>query len=734
VLVAGEADELLVEVPAATTLRGRVVDSEGVPAPGAQVRAWAGTGPRFLDGVAPPAEVEATTSADGTYELGGLGAQFWVCASAPGLVSTMNLRGAPKAPRDLVNVDFELFPPRTIVGSVRTADGTPIADAEITAMGGRGGRVNLRAGPDPDCPFILEADLATRSRADGTFRLEGSPPVQRSIRAAREGFQQQIRPAPVDVSEVNFVLAPPAGLEVRVVDDHGRPIEGAIVQHNTMTALATAPRTDAAGVARCPLVRDDFEFLRVQAPGYATELRFGRQGEGVPPSVLVQLAPERPLRVRVVDGSGNPPLECRIEVRRACPRALPLGDGVRAMRVPRAAYSLCAGFTDVRGEFAAARLPRSELELLVQPLDPPGVAEFFEVAAQAESIELRLGSGMGSARMVTGRILDADSQTAYPEPSKVFVTALELVHPMRIVRGVVDADGNYRVALPSAGPWYAAFQAPGRALARIEAEFPAAATHADVVLHAARDVRVRVVDPRGAPLGGGLLLVTDASGRPVPMILPPDQGASDRTLDTTGEITLQGLPATDVQLALFPWGLYPVQHVTLNPAQLPTGEFEWIVDLDGSTQATVAEIRVARLDQPRAELDDTCTSSGFGLAPCTLRLVDDLGRELLAWELRFGPQRPLIVSPYESCGFLLDGDSRISSLWGRDGASDGVGLRGSPGRYIRERDVLQVEISARAALLEVTGAGIEPLRIDLRQAVAQSADQPIAISIQPKRE
>ena len=140
------------------------------------------------------------------------------------------------------DVTLPLEATATLQGRVTTAEGRAVG----------GGRVRVGF------------DDATRARvvttdADGRYRLEGLPAGAVRLRAAGAGgalVSEELVLGPGEVREVDLALDPGGGLDVRVVDEGGRPVRGAIVlarrAGRPLLEHPGARRTDDRGRAHLP--------------------------------------------------------------------------------------------------------------------------------------------------------------------------------------------------------------------------------------------------------------------------------------------------------------------------------------------------------------------------------------------------------------------------------------------------------------------------------------------------
>jgi RNA polymerase sigma factor (sigma-70 family) len=267
----------------AVRLEGRVVDEEGRPLPGAEVRVVpdGGMGP-FPAIVAASATV---TNARGRYVLDGLspGARMSVAAWRRGHVvgssATVTAGDGADVP------DLVLRRGSRLQVRVESEDGRPVEGATVMVLvaGASGASQGLGIGTDPEGRAALTTD------EDGLTEIVDLPDGEVHVAASRHGFATARRTiavrreAPGSEPEV-IRLAPGAKLRGRVLDVAGKPVASA-------TVLVLPGTPDRAGDVRDLL----------PAPGGDGALT---DGDGR--FVLEGLSGDRALRLRVMAAGFEP--------------------------------------------------------------------------------------------------------------------------------------------------------------------------------------------------------------------------------------------------------------------------------------------------------------------------------------------------------------------------------------------------------------------------------------------
>lgn len=533
------------------TVSGTVRDTAGQPVAGAFVQARLPDDTRrtangtLLAGWLPPV---ARTDAEGRFRLDSLppGTHALLASADPFSGRTdveVAVFGHAEAQITMVDGVF-------VVGTIRTADGTPVRDLGVSA----------RSTADPGAGHYLQ----TCTRADGSYGLPcvqaGKFVVTVERRDTVVAFRQ-IEGAVPGVLRCDFVLSDLQPLRGRVVDHTGRPLAGWQVHaiDESDTEQQASGRTDGAGrfelcvaserrfrlTARSPLDADDV----VERTG----VRFGDGPIELP--VPADRLPTATVSGRLVDHDG---------------RAVPDRDVVLERD-----HHLAFGRSDAGGRFGLHQIPDG-------------------------AFELRLGTNSQARRLADGTLaprqqLDlGDLAVSYPATLRVEITRVDGAAWRGALPGIrlfdragqwIDADREvYDGVLVLRAP-------PGRCSVEIrDTDLIAAPQQIELVAGETRTLRLAVTigrsrelvfngDGADKPERGALLhlVVRNASGA---IVVGEDVGAARRSL--------RGFQYWSLD-RVYTFGRYQIEAHT-DAGQHYRGSFEVRDDLEDPTRVDVPAV------------------------------------------------------------------------------------------------------------------------------------------------
>jgi protocatechuate 3,4-dioxygenase beta subunit len=182
-------------------LSGTVVDEDGAPVAGAEVRTW---GFVSMPADAPP----HVTDAQGKFRIGGLlastyGLRVDAKGFAPGSLDEI----AVKLDQEVANLRVALKRGLTITGHVMGSDGSPIAGARVAFAS--------------DGPFVLQQANergAVETDAGGRFELSDAPATSGRVTASAKGWADASATAAGGAGDVTITLTRPGSIHGTVVD------------------------------------------------------------------------------------------------------------------------------------------------------------------------------------------------------------------------------------------------------------------------------------------------------------------------------------------------------------------------------------------------------------------------------------------------------------------------------------------------------------------------------------
>jgi protocatechuate 3,4-dioxygenase beta subunit len=515
----GSTDLGTVVLAPGVAVEGYVVDPEGRPVAGAEVRvieAAADPMSRFLSQDEP--ELAATSAADGYFRIEDRrpGESVDVDASRAGYAPAQasGVQVPPDPP-----IRLELKPSAAVEGRTVDPDGKPIAGARVSVHPsdpmsmGRGFRA-----------FSASMSRQAVSDETGFFRLEDVIPGGIELMAMATGYQQaEIQNLEVrsgqELRSLEVVLAPGAVVEGRVLSPSGQPLAGAevgVVQPSHGFGFGFgAATTDGDGRYRLEGVAPGTRSVQAEHKSYRRAIKEldVRLGEN---TLDLRLEGGVEVSGRVVDEGGQPVPSARVSLR----------EGWSSWNRPSATSAADGSFT-LDGVADGTYRLAAEKEGFASSRD--GV-EVTVAGSSVGGVEVKLGTG--------GAIVGQLSGLDFAELSQVRIW---LVSGSRQT-GVVSPDGSYRIE----------HVAPGEQ--RVTASLPGGA----------RQAEGRVTLDPGAPearldleFGGGLTLSGRVlrNGEPAVglNVMVSGGGAGGRFGDTDhqGRFRFEGLDAGPYELEVF---------------------------------------------------------------------------------------------------------------------------------------------------------------------------------------
>ena len=323
------APERAVRLERSAAVRGRLVDTAGVPVAGAVVAAQAEAAELFAGGGGPPASARAeemawtaATDDGGAFILEGLPANVALTLEAAPAA------GAARRPRPRPLEPLRLAPGEEREALVVLAAGTRLAGVLLGADGAPRPGVSIwlvhGGARSVFTPYEAVRDHALTD-AEGRFAFEGVEPgswrVGPAAQSAEADGDAVLAPLPevVDVMEgmtlAEVVLRPPglSTVEGRCVGPRGEPVSGVHLVAESAEQVATAISDADGAFSLGPFIEGALE-LRTTAPSVGYTGGAPQKVSAGDRDVVVRVERSGALRGSTVRASGGAPLGAEIEL------------------------------------------------------------------------------------------------------------------------------------------------------------------------------------------------------------------------------------------------------------------------------------------------------------------------------------------------------------------------------------------------------------------------------------
>ncbi|HEX5052754.1 MAG TPA: sigma-70 family RNA polymerase sigma factor [Planctomycetota bacterium] len=420
-VVAGETQDLELELEAGLTLRGIVVDPAHAPVAGALVEA----SPMAMADAFP--EVVAVAGADGRFSARACSSLCLVGARADGYAAS-SVRFLTGKSGNSAEVELVLGASGgTVDGTVVDAAGRPVAGAVVVVGAGKlsgiGGRDHL-----PPFPALVRSDT------DGRFRAVGVPAGEQPARARAPGFAPWTGSCDVAAgTAVPLRIELAAGATVRgvVLDAEGRPASGADVEYGDWDDLAHCRAVSAVDGAFAfrGLPAGDLELrARHDELGRATQRVHTEAGGAV--GCELRLSRGLELIGRVLDADEQPVPNVMLE-------CIARGGWFAIVR------------SDAQGRFAASNCP--EQGTIGVTVRARGFEELRQdgVDPRAGELVLHVRRAEPPSARIAGTVVDPDGRPA----ANVSVGAQCAGRNDRAGFAATDNDGRFELGPVAPGTW-----------------------------------------------------------------------------------------------------------------------------------------------------------------------------------------------------------------------------------------------------------------------------------------
>jgi protocatechuate 3,4-dioxygenase beta subunit len=632
----------------ALTLAGTVVDEQGSPVAGVEVKARLQRGSRPSSAAGWGSGGTAITSAAGAFRIPTLFAgviheiKLNRRGYAPTTASVPPLEpGRPAAPLRLV-----LSRGRTGFGRVVNQTDQPVAGATVVLEPAVSGDRMIQIGPG-DGGSRIEATAG----ADGRFEIPGLPSGTFDLTARGPGFAPITVPGltvpegggRLDLGTIALVRG--VALEGFVVSASGKPVEGAKITVANAADAAKDPfagfRSSADSPPAAITGQDGFFRVEDRREGETVDVAVERSGFAPGSAPGVRVPSEEPVRIvlkptsavegRTVDPDGKPVAGARIYLNPTGPAAMGSGFVIFTSDSMREAIS------GDDGAFRIEDVAPGSFELKAQaPGRQSAERSNLEVAGgqdlQGVEVVLPAGAVLAGRVLASGRpVPGAEVQLVEPETS----IARMLINPPR---ANADGDGYYRLDGITPGARDFQVEAKGFRRAARELEVREGDNALDFALEAGVEISGRVVDGDGTPVAAAQVLLKEGFNS---WDLPTAASGPDGTFTLTGvadgtykisarkegfvfggggeEVTVAGTSLSGVEVELITGGAIVGQLTGLDFTELsqvsvsvdggfhtgrvsPDGNYR-IEQVEPGERKVVASVRGARQAEGRVTLD-----------------------------------------------------------------------------------------------------------------------------------
>lgn len=565
------------------TLRGRIVDEQGLPLAGAEIEArssssWGGRARRLSRDE--PAGRVASSDLEGRFALqrlptGSLDIVITRAGYAREIVPGVEMLEGED--RDLGEVELE--PGRSVFGRVTDDVGAPLADASIYVL--EGSARNLMRMNRP--PWGVEPDAV--SGADGSFIVADRRADETiSLLAHRKGFTLSQRSG-VEVANADAIvleLEPASRVSGVVLDEDESPVPGASVMLTKSTigpggraffsGMGGSGETDSEGRFVIENVRPDTWTLGAGGRGFLSTTRPAVEvprGEDVEDLELTLSRGAR-LAGLVLEPDGSPAGDASVSI------ADREEGGVGAWM----SFGGRAARTDAEGRFVLEGLDMGDQSVRASHADYPSLTRDVEIGEGSNSITLTFDAGLS----VSGRVVDRGGApvagaNAYLRPAG---------SGWRAGRAETGPDGSFVIEGMKPGEYEASASASGysspeetQRVTLVEGQAPAPL---ELVLSESAVIRGRVIGLESRDYADVRVSAASSEGR----------WGSSSGVDFEGAFLLEGVgPGTwTVQGRMSEGGRVANAEVTLSE-----GALEASVDLDFGAGLTLKG-RILRAGAP----------------------------------------------------------------------------------------------------------------------------------------
>ncbi|MCK6446838.1 MAG: sigma-70 family RNA polymerase sigma factor [Planctomycetes bacterium] len=697
-------------LPAASSLVGRVVDADGLPAGGATVWLFHGLHPIVDSGAPVDPAASVVSASDGSFEFAGLPREFSVFAERGDEVTQAGLAAQLERPGHVDAIELRLAPAWRARGRVVDLRGNPLGGAQLSAANhdrrGRG-----RSAGHPGVSYRVLVRQRTTSDADGSFAFERLAPAQHELTAALDPYVDGTLQLVAPGDDLQFVLGSGRELAIWVIDAAGAPLRDARVR---VLGTARDPRVEAAvdGSGHAYFSTDGEEgfFVRAVAPGFAVRFEGPFTAAGAVRERVTRLERAAPIRGRVLDAEGQAVPGAVVEARMPSERV----EHLRELWAPKLDETLIVArvTTDASGEFVLDGTDGREYELAAYPPGATSARALARANGGASGVELAFGARSSDTLTFVGRVFDSEFGAAIDSFRVVAQRAGEQGERAVAAQTFTSSDGTFELFAGRPGPWWIWVRAEGFAPWFLSTrDYEPGEPLLACELTRALDVSMRVVDARGEPVTSARVICSSPDGRPLPTMISSGYWMNSVPADARGTAEFVGLPARPFHVEVRVPEFRELFAFDVDPATAAEGVVELRLPVDVSSPRRPLELAFVAESGAHANDDAHAPSGAPWSGRGSVRVFDAAGKVSASFAGEFGPQGFRQDKPFQYFIVSVDGGTTTSHVYQRIEHVDPAGLRDGPESLADGR--LRVGLPLDAAWLEFTPEGGEPRRFAL---------------------
>lgn len=307
-----EPVELRVKRPA--VFKGRVIDEDGHPVPGASIKLWSANrwAVESMGGKEPT--VTGTADANGNFGVSGMpGGKYLLSATADGMFAVQRALGVNGSGETLENIEVVMARSKMIQGEVLDENNQGVGGA-IVEVGQAKRRVQHTKTDDPRLVYIPPRQWIVQTQPDGGFIIPAMPEGRTwNVRIRHDNYLETTSKLEADLGVAQFYLDRGLELHLHITDTEGKDIPA-----GDAVLLTKKPRWQEVRGGRgiiMGLSEDPDAILMVHATGKAVKTIWPVELNTADAPLEIMLEAAQPIVGKVMDGAGNAMANVRIQIK-----------------------------------------------------------------------------------------------------------------------------------------------------------------------------------------------------------------------------------------------------------------------------------------------------------------------------------------------------------------------------------------------------------------------------------